>query len=103
MPTAEELRAICDRDAVAEDFIRNANWTIDHAARLGYTSETLIIPRNMTANEARKVLEQNFPNCQLSWKWWSNCFKVSWKERQWERALTNQWFGWVQKQSTKVA
>ena len=95
MPSAEDLRSISNKDATAEDFIRNANWAIDHAARMGYTSEVVAVPVNLTLREARLILEKNFPNCQITARWWVNCFKVSWKDRQWGHATTNRWFGWV--------
>ena len=81
MPSAEELRAISDKDATADDFIRNASWAVDHAARMGYVSEVVPVPVNLTRAEARGILEKTFPNCRITDRWWSNCFKVSWKKR----------------------
>ena len=95
MPSAEDLRSMSNKDATAEDFICKANWEIDRAARLGYMSEVVAVPINLTHREARVILEKNFPNCHITDRWWSNCFKVSWKDRQWGHATTNRWFGWV--------
>ena len=94
MPSAEELRALSDKDATAEDFIRNANWAIDHAARMGYTNEVVAVPVNLTHREARVILERNFPNCRITDRWWTNCFKVSWKDKQWGHVSISQWCGW---------
>jgi hypothetical protein len=86
MPSAEELRAYADRDAMAEDFIRQANMAIDYAARMGYKSELVVVPVTFSLKEARTLLEKEYPNCHITKRWWSNCFKVSWKERQWATA-----------------
>ena len=81
MPSAEELLAMNDKELAEEDFIRNANYVIEMAARLGYVSEIVSVARNIEMKTARKILEKNFPNCQITERWWSHCFKVSWKKR----------------------
>lgn len=86
MRLAEELRAYANKDAMAEDFIRQANRAIDYAAHMGYTSEAVAVPVTMSTDEARALLVKEYPNCQITRRWWSNCFKVSWKERQWATA-----------------
>lgn len=97
MRLAEELRAYTDKDAMAEDFIKHANVAIEYAAHMGYKSEVVTVPVTMTSADARALLEKEYPNCRITRRWWSNCFKVSWKERQWERASISQWFGWGQR------
>ena len=81
MPSAEELLAMNDKELAEEDFIRNANYVIEMAARLGYVSEIVSVALNIEMTTARKILEKNFPNCQITERWWSHCFKVSWKKR----------------------
>jgi hypothetical protein len=86
MRLAEELRAYADKVAMADDFIRQSNMVIDYAARMGYKSEVVTVPVTMSATEARELLAKEYPNCRITWRWWSKCFKVSWKERQWATA-----------------
>ena len=78
MPTAEELRAISGNYDAEEDFIRIVNRNIDLAARTGATLELVDVPSNLTRAQAKKILESNFPNCRITFGWWTNCFKVSW-------------------------
>ena len=89
MRLAEELRAYADKEAMEEDFVRQANRAIEYAAHMGYKSEVVTIPVTMPSANARALLEKEYPNCRITWRWWSNCFKVSWKERQWGRVWTN--------------
>jgi hypothetical protein len=81
MPSADQLRAMNDKHAAEEDFIRSANYLIEAAARIGFTSEVVPVERNIEMTTARKILESNFPNCKITSRWWSHCFKVSWKKR----------------------
>jgi hypothetical protein len=81
MPSAEELQAMSDKDVAEEDFIRSANYLIESAARIGFTSGVVPVERNIEMTTAKKILEKNFPNCQITERWWSHCFKVSWKKR----------------------
>ena len=78
MPTAEELRAISGNYDAGENFIRIVNRNVEFAARTGSTFEVVEVPSNLTRAEARKILESNFPNCQISSSCWSSYFKVSW-------------------------
>jgi hypothetical protein len=78
MPTAEELLAISGNYDAGENFIRIVNRNVEFAARIGRTFEVVEVPSNLTRAEARKILESNFPNCQLSSSCWSSYFKVSW-------------------------
>jgi hypothetical protein len=80
MPSADELRAMSDKHAAEEEFIRSATCLIEFAALDGYTSEVVPVHRVIDTNTARKILEANFPNCRITSRWWSNCFKVSWKK-----------------------
>jgi len=89
MPSAEELRAYADKEVMAEDFIRDANRSIDYAARMGQKSELVVVPVTFSLKDARALLEKEYPNCRITKRLFSNCFKVSWKERQWGRVWTN--------------
>jgi len=89
MPSAEELRAYADKEAMSEDFVRQANLAVDYAARMGYTSELIVIPVTLSLKDARALLEKEYPDCRITKRVFSKCFKVSWKERQWGRVWTN--------------
>jgi hypothetical protein len=89
MPSAEELRAYADREAMAEDFVVQATRAIEYAARMGYKSELVVVPITFSLKDARALLEKEYPNCRITKRLFSNCFKVSWKERQWGRVWTN--------------
>jgi hypothetical protein len=78
MPSAEELLAISGNYDAEEDFIRIVNRNVDFAARTGATYELVDVPSNLTPAQVKKILEGNFPNCEISKRWWTNCFKVSW-------------------------
>ena len=78
MPTAEELRLLTQSYNAEEDFIQIATRLIEAAARTGQTIETIEVPDDFTCEQAKKILNSNFPNCRITKVWFVKCFKVSW-------------------------
>jgi len=74
MPSAEELRSLCQLDA----FIEDASRTACSNARVGDTSHVVEVPETLSLETVRDALIKEFPGCTIRKRWFTRFLVITW-------------------------
>jgi len=74
MPSAAELRELCSVDAFVEAEITSA----ERGARYGETYYIVDVPPSMSMTVVREKLEQAFPGCKITKRWFTRFYIITW-------------------------
>jgi len=74
MPSAEELRSLCQLDVFIENSIRIACSN----ARAGDTSHVVEVPESLSLDTVKDALIKEFPGCTIRKKWFTRFIVITW-------------------------
>jgi len=78
MPSAVELTKLYSKERHIEEFITESIREVELNARNGCKKAVIDVPRFLTRSDVEVPLKEAFPGCKVEWKWFIQCYKVSW-------------------------
>lgn len=74
MPSADDLRSLCQLDVFIEDAVRVACSN----ARAGDTSHVVEVPGSLSLESVKDALAKEFPGCTIHKKWFTRFLVITW-------------------------
>jgi len=74
MPSAEELRDLCQLDVFIETAVRTACSN----ARAGDTCHVVEVPETLSLDTVRDALVKEFPGCTIHKRWFTRFLVIKW-------------------------
>jgi hypothetical protein len=78
MPSASDLCKLYSREALIKEFINGVILSVERSAKCGDTYECVDVPLGLTRKDIEIPLQNEFPECKVTWEWFIQCYKIRW-------------------------